>query len=101
MENLFLTGLTLPDLREQIKKSLSEFFKERNPFQNPPPTPEPEHRLTRKQAAEYLNCTLPTLDRYREQGRIPFYQTGRTIFFKRSEIDQALAVNPKRKAGRP
>lgn len=67
---------------------------------SPPPTPEPEQRLTRKQAAEYLNCTLPTIDRYREQGRIPFYQTGRTIYFKRSEIDKALAVNPKRKAGR-
>lgn len=59
--------------------------------------PEPDERLTRQQAAKYLNCTLPTLDRYREQGRIPYYQTGRTIFFKRSEIDKALEIRAKKK----
>ncbi len=59
-----------------------------------------EDRLTRKQAASYLNVTLPTLDRYKNEGRIPFYQTGRTIYFKKSKIDEALAVNLNKKGGK-
>lgn len=54
-----------------------------------------DKKLSRKEAAEYLNVTLPTLDRYRREKRLPSYQTGRTIYFKRSEIDNALAINLK------
>lgn len=58
---------------------------------------EKDQKLTRKEAAEYLNVTLPTLDRYRRENRLPSYQTGRTIYFKRNEIDNALSINPKKR----
>lgn len=59
-------------------------------------TPEAEERLTRTQLAKYLNCTLPTVDRYRSRSVFPYYQTGRTIYFKKSEVDIALLVGKKK-----
>lgn len=51
-----------------------------------------EERLTRTQLAIYLGVTLPTVDRYRSRSVFPYYQTGRTIYFKKSEVDNALLV---------
>lgn len=94
MENVFLTSLTVPEVREQFKKVLVDFFENYTPF--PQTTPEPEERLTRTQLANYLGVTLPTVDRYRSRSVFPYYQTGRTIYFKKSEVDNALSVGKKK-----
>lgn len=57
-----------------------------------------EEKFSRKQLANYLNVTLPTIDRYRANGVFPVYQTGRTIYFKKSEVDRALLVGNKKGA---
>jgi excisionase family DNA binding protein len=47
--------------------------------------------LTADEAAEYLQVTRRTLDRYRTEGRIPAYRVGpRAVRFKRADLD-ALA----------
>ena len=51
-----------------------------------------EDLLTRKQAADFLNCNLVTLWRYTREGRIPYYRAGRKMFFKRSEILDSIRV---------
>ena len=51
-----------------------------------------EDLLTRKQAAELLNCNLVTFWRYTRANKFPFYRAGRKMFFKRSEILKSIKV---------
>jgi excisionase family DNA binding protein len=47
--------------------------------------------------AEYLGCSKITIFKYKKDGVFPFYQAGRTIFFKKSEVDEALSMNKPKK----
>lgn len=97
---MMLQIITEPQLiKELISEAVAEAVTKLSQT-TPQPTAQPDQRLTRTQLAEYLNCTLPTVDRYRNEGRIPFYQTGRTVYFLKSDVDNALRVNAKKKGGK-
>lgn len=53
-------------------------------------------KLNISQLAEFLNCTVPTLHRYKKEGKIPFFQVGRTVFFDKAEVLEALRKEAKR-----
>jgi excisionase family DNA binding protein len=50
-----------------------------------------EERFTIAQLAEYLKCSKVTIHAYKNNGVFPFYKAGRTVFFKRSEVDEAMS----------
>lgn len=58
---------------------------------------ESEERMSREELAKYLNASVPTIDRYKANGVFPYYQTGRKIYFKKSEVDEALRVGINKK----
>lgn len=58
---------------------------------------EKEATFTISELANYLKCTKATIHTYKKRGIFPYYQTGRTVFFKKSEVDKALAVGTKKK----
>ena len=43
--------------------------------------------MCRKEAAEYLGISLPTLDRYRREEGLPFHVRGGRAFFHRRQLD--------------
>lgn len=49
--------------------------------------------------ADYLKVTKATIHVYKKRGVFPYYQTGRTVYFKKSEVDAALEVSGKRNKG--
>jgi len=51
--------------------------------QRPPPSP----WMCRKEAADYLGISLPTLDRYRRKEGLPFHVRGGRAFFHRYQLD--------------
>ena len=51
--------------------------------------------LNRKQACKLLGCSLTTLYHYQKDGRIPFHQVGRKIFFDKAELLNHLKVKSK------
>lgn len=56
-------------------------------------TPNPatgENYLTRKQTAEKLKVSLPTLNEYTKNGKINGYRFGVRVLYKQSEIEAAL-----------
>jgi excisionase family DNA binding protein len=55
-------------------------------------------KLTTDHLAEYLGCSKATVLRYKRDGVFPFYQAGRSFYFKKHEIDQALSSTKKKKA---
>lgn len=54
-------------------------------------------RFTRAELAEYLKCSLGTIDRYKRNNVIPYIQAGRTLLFSKKEVDKALASDQKKK----
>ena len=43
-----------------------------------------------RELAAYLGCTVQTVSRQKQAGRLPFHRIGRKYFYLRSEIDSAL-----------
>lgn len=58
---------------------------------------EPEITMSPQQAAEYLGCTVSNVHQKKNSGSLPYHQIGKTVFFKKSEIDEATKVKPHKK----
>lgn len=43
------------------------------------------------EAANYLRLTIPTLRKWRFEGKLPFYKLGRSIRFKKEDLDSFLS----------
>lgn len=56
-----------------------------------------EQFLTPDEAAKHVGISRRTLERYAEQGLIKRYRRGitRSIFFKRSELEEAFVIRPE------
>lgn len=72
-------------LSELISKNLVEHIQEIKKS-----IPHPEQLLTREQVAELLDIDLSTLWHWTKAGRLKSYGIANRIYFKRSEIEQAL-----------
>ena len=56
----------------------------------PPPVPPAEKYLTRKETAEKLNVSLPTLGEYTKRNLIKGYRFGVRVLYKQSEVETSL-----------
>jgi excisionase family DNA binding protein len=61
--------------------------------------PEQDQMFTVKQLAEYWQCHEQTIMQKKRKGELAFYQHGRKLMFRKSEIDK-LTANPLPKKGR-
>jgi excisionase family DNA binding protein len=46
--------------------------------------------LKTNEATKYLNCNNSTLVNLRNQGILPFYKLGGTVYYKRADIDTII-----------
>lgn len=92
MENVFLTSLTTPEVRQLFREELKNFFAEGLPYSPQAPTPTAEVELDISSLAKYLKCSIPTIHKLKREGVIPFYRLGRKVYFKKSEIDSIAKV---------
>ena len=92
MENIILSPISIDNLGLLIQKSVVAALALSAPQCVPV---EEDEKLSIEGLATYLNCTKATVHAYKKRGVFPFYQTGRTIYFKKAEVDAALA-NTKR-----
>ncbi len=65
---------------------------------NPPHPARPEE-FTITELADYLKCTKATIHTYKKRGIFPYYQTGRTVFLKKTEVDKSQSVGNRNKKG--
>lgn len=54
------------------------------------PNPLPEDLLTRKETANLLGISLPSLHSWTIEGKIPAYRIGTRVRYKRSEVERSL-----------
>lgn len=75
---------TLSRLLEQLSEVHKEVIKKNTPF------------LTIEETSEYTNIPIHTLYMYTSQRSIPFYKTGRKLYFSREELNQWILDRNKR-----
>jgi hypothetical protein len=92
MENIILSPISLDNLELLIKKSVLYALGVADQLT---PATQEDQTFNSKQLGHYLNRTPQTITAYKKRGVFPYYQTGRTIYFKKSEVDAALASNKK------
>lgn len=84
-EQIIITQISKSELSDIIDKSvLSALIKRDRIVDNS------NQILSAKQAAEFLDISLPTLHKWKRKGMIPFHQKGGRIFFKKSELIKSL-----------
>lgn len=93
MENVFLTSLTTPEVRQLFRQELETYFESHN--LNSTSKPQNEQPINAKELINFLDITEPTLIRWRKKGKIPFLQIGSRILYQKGKVIEALE-NKKR-----
>lgn len=97
MTNLILQGLSLEEFSTAIKGIVAEEMKTAftQLSASLPKDTTPEY-LTRKETAEMLGVSLPTLHSYVKKGYLTAHRVGeKTIRFRKEDVENALnAVEP-------
>jgi excisionase family DNA binding protein len=58
----------------------------------PVPTAAPERPMTVADVAEFFGCNRETVKRRARSGALPAFKFGKSWYFRRSDIDRAIAV---------
>ncbi|SMO72334.1 helix-turn-helix domain-containing protein [Solitalea koreensis] len=88
-------------IRNSIKDVISEYYPKLLNLTSISQKEETKDFLTRKQAAEFLNCSMTSLYNYQKAGVISYYQVGRKILFRKSQLLDSMEVqNLKQKKNR-
>jgi excisionase family DNA binding protein len=93
MENVFLTSLTTPEVRELFRKELEFFFETNNQITANTVNTQPP--ITTKQLCQFLGITEPTVIRWRKKGKIPYIQIGSALRYDKEAVLLALSENKK------
>ncbi|MCX6186045.1 MAG: helix-turn-helix domain-containing protein [Bacteroidetes bacterium] len=88
LSNNYLTDV-INELKKEMIQTIKENQKEDELLKQKNTTQDSE-MLSRVKAAEFLSCSLTTLYYYQKKKMIPYYQLGRKILFKKSELLQAM-----------
>lgn len=73
--------------KEDIKAAVLEALSERQQQTDTTTKPEPENYIHGLQGlADFLGIGVTTAWQLKKSGKLPYYQTGKKLFFKRSEI---------------
>ena len=89
MTNLIVT--TAEQLEVLISNSIIKAFSlQRTPEPINTPRPDKEDLISRLEAAELLQISLPTLGTWTKKGYIQSYRMHRRIYYKRNEVIESL-----------
>lgn len=85
MKTIVVRELEVNELVEMICSKLKAEITDRLPEKEVN-----EEYLTRNETSKFLKISLPTLSKYCQDGRIKSYRIGRSIRFKKTEIEQLI-----------
>jgi len=95
---MMITSLDLVDLKDLIKESIKEVLSEMLINNTNKQKPSNQNQIfSRKDTANLLKISLPTLHSYTSRGLIKSCKIGRSIRYRQEDINDALKlVNQKR-----
>jgi len=94
MENVFLTSLTTPEVRQLLRQELELFFADRGTL--PGVTGTEEDILSIQQAADFLKLTVPTLYTLNSKGEIPSCKRGKRLYFSKADLVNWVKVGRRK-----
>lgn len=91
--NVILSQIPLEEFLNMVKQAVHQEManstgSEKKNICEPP--------VTTKQLCEYLNITEPTVIRWRQKGKIPFFQIGSAVRYDKNEVMEALRINKQK-----
>lgn len=93
MSNVLFYTHNKEDLKRAVKLIINEIRKI-DTINASPNNPE-EDRLTQKEAADFLGISVTSIISWKKQGRVPYFQIGRSIFYSKSELLAIARKNPE------
>jgi len=92
-ERIILSPIPLSALERMISKAFANEMEKFISIEKP--TENADDKLTISEAAAYLKVSKVTIHKYKNNALFPFYQGCGTVYFKKSEIDEALSSKKK------
>ncbi len=86
MENIFM----LIRDKDHFFELLNEWESSRTSVQKKEVKESEEVYLSQREVAKFLRVSMPTIIAWKKARKIPFYQHGRKVLFKKSEILEAM-----------
>lgn len=87
MDSILFSGIDPQDYKKEILEELKCFLQE---LKFPQKEEQTSDLLTRQQVAEMLSIDLSTLHNWTRQGKLNSYGIGHRVYYKMSEIEQAI-----------
>lgn len=87
MEEIMVIKITPQELKEMIYASVKEAISE---IKDELQREEPEVLMTRKEVAELLKISLPTLHEWTKLGRLNSYRISGRVLYKRNEVMESI-----------
>lgn len=84
----------MPELVLNLSKQIEELKEIIEKKLQAPDGYEPDITMTAAEVAKYMGCTVDNVHKKRKSGHLPYHQTGKVVFFKKKDIDQATRVKP-------
>ncbi len=80
MDNIVLISIKKDELENIIRSAVKDELAKK----------EEKELINSKELIDWLGISLSALNSWKREGKIPFHRMGKRIFFKRSEVLQAL-----------
>lgn len=95
MQNAVVIGAT--DLQRMIAEAVREGVQQALPSE---PIQTQEVLIAETELRQITGLTHPTINRLRQQGKLPFLRVGKSIRYRMSEVTAAMEKQAFRRAGR-
>ena len=89
MNEIVLTYLTKPEIEKIIQEGLQNYFQNTKIESS---EKEADKLFSIRELAIYLKCSIATIHAYKKRKAIPYFQIGRKVFFKKSDVDKVLKI---------
>lgn len=93
MENVILTQLSVPEIRQLFRQELENYFASNTANSN---QDEADQLLTIKQTAEILSLSVPTIYGLVSKGEIPHSKKGKRLYFSKQELLEWVKAGRKK-----
>lgn len=87
MSDFILSQVPIADLQGYIAQTIQ---RELSVYLKAEPAPDPDELVTRKQAAQYLGLSLPTLHDYTVRGVVTAYRVGSRVRYRKGDLLNCL-----------
>ena len=89
MNSLFLTTLSVPEIREMFRDEIEKYF-QKNALNKKVSTVNPHERITRQQVKQEYKISLAKIHKLMRSGELSYEKVGRKTLFRREDVENCF-----------